>query len=69
MKFVLISTIFAIIIFTLFSSTALAVTYPVAELDNCATEEECKTYCDDISHIDVCLNFAETNDLMTSEEI
>ena len=46
-----------------------AVQFPVAELGNCGSQEECKTYCDEPDNIEACIAFAEENDLMPPEEI
>lgn len=43
--------------------------YPVAELGNCGSEAECKTYCDDVAHLSACLAFAEKNGLMSQGEL
>jgi len=48
---------------------ALEVSYPVGELGNCADQAACKAYCDISANIDVCLNFAEKNNLMSKNEI
>ena len=48
---------------------ALEISYPVAELGNCADKAACKTYCDEQANIDACLSFAEKNNLMSKEEI
>ncbi|OGF87137.1 hypothetical protein A3B19_01775 [Candidatus Giovannonibacteria bacterium RIFCSPLOWO2_01_FULL_46_32] len=48
---------------------AADIQYPVSELGNCANEQACKNYCDKPSNNDACLNFAEKNGLMSSEEI
>jgi len=45
------------------------VQFPVAELGNCKDKDSCKTYCDDASHTDACLSFAEKNNLMSQDEI
>lgn len=65
-----------IISFALLISFALVVnaqrdgfTYPIGQLGNCETKQACFTYCDDPSHIDECLNFAEENDLLPQKEI
>lgn len=34
------------------------ITFPIPELGNCANREECKSYCDDLSHADACSAFA-----------
>jgi len=51
------------------TSTISQISYPVAELGNCADQAACKTYCDKTENIDACLNFAEKNNLMSSAEI
>lgn len=57
----------------LFNQTAaqkiLNVKYPVPELNNCANEAACRAYCDQPKNMAACLNFAEKNNLMSSEEI
>jgi len=45
------------------------VSYPVAELGNCADKAACKIYCDKSEKIEACLSFAQKNNLMSSEEI
>ena len=45
------------------------ISYPVAELGNCADKAACKVYCDEPGNIDACLSFAEKNNLMSKEEI
>ncbi len=43
--------------------------YPVTDLGNCGDEEECRTYCDDQSHINVCLAFAKKYGFITDDEL
>ncbi len=43
--------------------------YPVAELGNCKSEAECRSYCDDSKNADTCFAFAEKHNLMSQEEI
>ena len=45
------------------------ITYPVAELGNCANETACRAYCDDAAHLNACLTFAEKNKLMSRDEL
>jgi len=45
------------------------ISYPVAELGNCADKTACKAYCDKSENIDACLSFAKKNKLMSDEEI
>ncbi len=35
----------------------------------CKSENECRTYCDNINNIEVCVSFAEVNNLMSSNEL
>jgi len=44
-------------------------TYPIPELGNCGSEAECKLYCDDMAHIEACLDFAERNGLLSEDEL
>ncbi|MBI2052082.1 MAG: hypothetical protein HYT38_00175 [Candidatus Sungbacteria bacterium] len=48
---------------------AQKVSFPVAELGNCANEAECKTFCDDPANISQCVDFAEKNNLMSPQEV
>ena len=45
------------------------ISFPVAELGNCADKAACKTYCDKPENVDACLSFAEKNNLMSKEEV
>ena len=45
------------------------VPYPVSELGECSSQEECKNFCDETENINSCLNYADKNDLMSKEEI
>jgi len=45
------------------------VQYPIAELENCQSKNDCKTYCDKPVNTAFCLAFAEKRNLMTTEEI
>ncbi len=49
--------------------TAAEISYPIPELGNCISEQDCQAYCDQLEHVEVCLNFAEKNGLMPPEEI
>ena len=46
-----------------------SIQYPVAELGNCQDKAACKLYCNNPENIEVCLGFAEKNNLMTKAEI
>ncbi len=45
------------------------ITFPVPELGNCGSEEECRVYCDDLSHKNECLEFAREHGLIAEEDI
>lgn len=45
------------------------VKYPVPELGNCTSEFECRVYCDNSANIGKCLDYAEKNNLIKSDEI
>ena len=44
------------------------ITFPVKELGNCKSEQECKIYCDDSAHIIECVTFAEEHGLISKDE-
>jgi len=44
------------------------ITYPIKELGNCTSKQECKTYCDKKENMLSCVNFAEQNGLMSKEK-
>jgi hypothetical protein len=50
------------------SAQSAEIDYPVSELGNCGSKQECKTYCDDLAHVDECVSFAESRGLMDAEE-
>jgi hypothetical protein len=50
-------------------SSHVNIDYPVAELGNCASEQECHAYCDDISNFQSCIAFARANDLLSPKEL
>lgn len=54
------------------SAEALSVkdiVFPISDLGNCKNEAACRAYCDDISHANSCVAFAEKYNLMTSDEL
>ncbi len=58
--------------FGFFSVLVLAqdeIEFPVPELGNCASMEECKIYCDNIYHLKECVIFAEKHNLIPAEEL
>ena len=44
------------------------VTFPVSELGNCASKEECMAYCDLPENMLACINFSETHGLISPED-
>jgi hypothetical protein len=44
------------------------ITFPVAELGNCADKAACKAYCDDAANLDECVAFASSRGLMNKDE-
>ena len=45
------------------------ITFPITELGNCTSKEQCKTFCDDPANHDSCIAFAESRGLMSEEEV
>lgn len=72
MKMNKITFVFVIAILSISLIQALSesdIAYPVPELGNCANEEECINYCDNLENLEACLSFAEKYNLMPKEEI
>lgn len=44
------------------------ITFPIAELGDCANKDDCRTYCEAEDHKADCIAFAERNGLMSPEE-
>ncbi|MCR4275643.1 MAG: hypothetical protein NUV83_02740 [Candidatus Wolfebacteria bacterium] len=51
------------------SNAEVNIQYPIVELGNCKNKEECKNFCEKPEHTNACLAFAQTNNLMSKEEI
>ena len=61
---VLLSLFFsALFISVAYAETLSEITFPVKELGNCESKEECKTYCDAEKNISACRAFARKNNL------
>src|SRR3989344_5365155 len=45
------------------------IVFPVPELGNCVSENDCRTYCDNPKNITACVAFAEKYNLMSQEEV
>jgi len=59
-----ITTIFALLAVFSFASAQgdpINIEFPISELGNCDSVEECKVYCDDSSNIDACIAWADDN--------
>ncbi|MBX4215467.1 hypothetical protein KW797_00765 [Candidatus Parcubacteria bacterium] len=50
------------------SSNLQGVTFPVAELGNCADQGSCKTYCNDSANMPACVEFAKSHGLISQAE-
>ncbi len=46
-----------------------SITYPITELGNCPNQQACKTYCDDSTHLDACLTYAQQHQLLSEQEV
>ena len=77
MKHTTYNILFFVVIFTgiiLLSNVAGAqnnpfnLNFPIPELGNCGSYDECKTYCDDSTRANACFSFAEKNGLVKKEE-
>lgn len=49
-------------------SNSFNLNFPISELGNCGSYDECKAYCDDSTHANACFSFAEKNGLVKKEE-
>lgn len=50
------------------ASSPFDISFPIAELGNCADRESCKAYCDDTAHSAGCFEFAQKHGLASREE-
>ena len=50
------------------STTTQGIIFPVQELGNCSSKENCKNYCNQTGNMDACIAFAKTHGLMNNEE-
>ncbi|MEK7630231.1 MAG: hypothetical protein AAB432_02525 [Patescibacteria group bacterium] len=44
------------------------ISFPIPDLGNCSSKENCRVYCSDSAHIDACVSFAKTHGLMNKDE-
>jgi len=61
--------IFGILVLISITGVYAEISYPIPELENCNSQQECEAYCDNVEHIEVCITVAEKYGLMTAEEI
>jgi len=54
---------------SVFALTKNDIVFPVAELGNCQSEQECRAYCDDSVNVTQCVAFAEKYSILSLEEI
>lgn len=47
---------------------ASGISFPVTELGNCGSKEECKSYCEEARNMPACIAFAKAHGLMSNEE-
>src|SRR3989344_9607055 len=45
-----------------------AVNFPIPELGNCGSQEECHDYCEDLAHASACIAYAKANNLLSEED-
>src|SRR3989344_5759140 len=72
MRILLISSVVFVALagaYAVFAQEEPAVEFPVAELGNCQSKEECEVYCKDGAHIEECIAFAEAAGFMSQEEL
>ena len=62
------SIVVAISIFAYANAGKENITFPVAELENCTSKEECKAYCDKKENFEQCIDFSERHKLMSQKE-
>lgn len=43
------------------SAAAVTLSFPIAALGNCLSTQDCKTYCDDPTHVDACVAYAKAH--------
>ena len=66
--FIIVSVVFVFFIVVAEASSPLDIEFPIAELAGCENKGECKAYCDDISHAEECMTFAEKHNLVSRKE-
>lgn len=49
-------------------SQGQGITFPIAELGNCASQSDCRAYCGEPGNMDACVEFAKTHGLMNGDE-
>ncbi|HZZ99163.1 MAG TPA: hypothetical protein VFK07_00430 [Candidatus Paceibacterota bacterium] len=52
-----------------YAADTSSVQFPIASLGNCSSKQDCKTYCDQLSNMKACLDFASEHGLMSKSDI
>ncbi len=50
------------------STSTVTITYPVAELGNCASAKACKSYCNQLDPVEACITFAKEHGLISTDD-
>lgn len=61
--------LFGLALSALAQTNAGGITFPVAELGNCGSQNECKTFCDDPANSDACFAFATAHNLVSDSNV
>ena len=48
--------------------TAKGITFPIPELGNCGSKNECRAYCNESANISACVKFAQDHDFINKDE-
>ncbi|MBI2451413.1 MAG: hypothetical protein HYV52_03750 [Parcubacteria group bacterium] len=54
--------------FFVLASSPFDITYPISELSSCATQDECRVYCDNLANKDVCFAFAQKHGFVSKDD-
>lgn len=57
------------LIYALSAGDAINIQYPIEALGSCASESDCRQYCNQPDHTDACLDFAVQKGLMSADEV
>ena len=51
------------------NSAAATITYPIAALGNCTDQKNCESYCEQVDHMQACVDFARKNAMLNKEDL